>query len=103
MEEVFSDDIPVIPFNGLFLSDLVFNFERNSNDSVSSSDQVSLCVNMQHKLIPYYKNHVAAKIVRYFLSFQSARHRFDKVLSGRERQLYSYFADIGRLGGEFQM
>lgn len=92
LDEVQKEEVPVIPFTGLFLSDLVFNYERRSETQSNSS-----------KTIPFYKNHLAAKVVRQFLAFQNPRHRFEKVLNGKERQLYSYFADIGRLGGEFSM
>lgn len=96
LDQVQREDIPVIPFNGLFLSDLVFNWERCNSHSSSVNYSNS-------ELIPFYKNHLAAKIVKQFLAFQQPKHQFVKVLSGKERQLYSYFADIGRLGGEFSM
>jgi hypothetical protein len=90
LEEVEKEEIPVIPFNGLFLSDLVFNWERESDQKTSS-------------LIPFYKNHLTAKILKQFLAFKQPKHQFQKVLNSKEKQLYSYFADIGRLGGEFSM
>lgn len=92
LDEVQKEEVPVIPFTGLFLSDLVFNYERPSQTKFNSSH-----------MIPFYKNHVAAKVVRQFAAFQHPRHQFEKILSGKERQLYSYFADIGRLGSEFSM
>ena len=95
LEEVQKEEIPVIPFNGLFLSDLVFNWERsNSSDS---------CDPKTSTLIPFYKNHLTAKIVKQFLAFKQPKHQFERVLSSKEKQLYSYFADIGRLGSEFSM
>ena len=90
LEDVQAEETPTVPFTGLFLSDLVYSWERNSGEH---SDF----------LIPVYKNHLAAKILRQFIAFQSKSHRFGKNLSEKERQLYSYFADIGRLGGEFSM
>ena len=102
LEDVQKEDIPVIPFNGLFLSDLVFNWERSSS-SPSPSEELKNQNHQSPNLIPIYKNHLAAKIVRQFLEFQNRRHRFEKELSTKERKLYSYFADIGRLGGEFSM
>lgn len=92
LEEVQREEIPAVPFTGLFLSDLVFNWERNSSNNAE-----------MHSLIPVYKNHFAARIVRQFIAFQNKTHRFERDLSEKERQLYSYFADIGRLGGEFSM
>ena len=95
LEEVQKQEIPVIPFNGLFLSDLVFNWERpNSSDSIYSKNS---------HLIPFYKNHLTAKILKQFLDFKHEKHQFEKVLNSKEKHLYSYFADIGRLGGEFSM
>jgi hypothetical protein len=90
LEEVEKEEIPVIPFNGLFLSDLVFNWERESDQKTCP-------------LIPFYKNHLTAKILKQFLAFKQPKHQFQKVLNSKEKQLYSYFADIGRLGGEFSM
>ena len=90
LEDVQAEETPTVPFTGLFLSDLVYSWERNSGEH---SDF----------LIPVYKNHLAAKILRQFIAFQSKSPRFGKNLSEKERQLYSYFADIGRLGGEFSM
>ena len=111
LEEVQKDEIPVIPFNGLFLSDLVFNWERPTNNNSTNSTNNNnnngsdplKSSNSNSSLIPFYKNHVAAKIVKQFLNFQQPKHQFEKVLSSKEKQLYSYFADIGRLGGEFSM
>lgn len=94
LEGVYGEDVSVVPFNGLFLSDLVFNWERTNSNSQDPCDS---------KIIPFYKNHLAAKIVRQFLEFQHSRHQFQRTLTSKERQLYSYFADIGRLGGEFSV
>lgn len=90
LEEVQREQVPAVPFTGLFISDLVFNWERNSGDRFDA-------------LIPVYKSHMAAKIVRQFIAFQGKSHGFGRDLGEKERQLYSYFADIGRLGGEFGM
>lgn len=96
LEEVEKQEIPVIPFNGLFLSDLVFNWERQNSDLINFNSKTSF-------LIPFYKNHLTAKILKQFLAFKHPKHQFEKVLNSKEKQLYSYFADIGRLGGEFSM
>lgn len=99
LEGVYGDNVPVIPFNGLFLSDLVFNWERsNSNSNSNTQDPCDFI-----EIIPFYKNYLAAKILRQFLAFQHPRHQFQRTLATKERQLYSYFADIGRLGGEFSV
>lgn len=95
LEEVQKEEIPVVPFNGLFLSDLVFNWERSNNSDSNDPKTASL--------IPFYKNHLTAKIVKQFLAFKQPKHQFEKILSAKEKHLYSYFADIGRLGGEFSM
>ena len=123
LEDVQKEEIPVIPFNGLFLSDLVFNWERsypqninnnntntnntnnsnNNNNIINNNNNIINNNNNNVKLIPFYKNHMASKIIRQFLAFQQARHGFERILNSKERQLYSYFADIGRLGGEFTL
>lgn len=125
LEEVGGEAVPAVPFTGLYLSDLVFNWERpddafrsetvisvssgggrNERGGTKLSDNARLdascsLVRLAPTIIPFYKNHVAAKIVRSFRMFKHPQHRFEQTLSARERQLYSYFADVGRLGGEF--
>lgn len=98
-EEISFEDVAAVPFNGLFLSDLIFNLERCSMEA--SKDKTKEA--SSSSLLPFYKNQLAAKIVRQFLAFKNPRHQFERNLNGKERQLYSYFADIGRLGGEFSM
>lgn len=97
-DQICSEDLSMVPFNGLFLSDLVHNWERSINSHSNSNSN-----NFNDKCIPFYKAHVASKIIRQFTAFKHSKHEFKRVLSERERQLYSYFADIGRLGGEFSI
>ena len=101
MEEVFDGEevdspagIP-IPFTGLFLSDSVFNWEQQDGHLQNLPNHIP-------SPLPVYKCHVIAKIVRQFRQFKHASLKLDQVkLDGKQRQLYSYFADIGRLGGDF--
>jgi len=93
LEEILGDRGAVVPFVGLFLSDLVMNYER--------PESCDLEVSRDSPMIPFYKNHLAAKIVRLFCAFQRPQYRVTTFLTGHERQMYSYFADVGRLDGEF--
>lgn len=101
MEEVFDGEeldclagtVP-IPFTGLFLSDSVYNWEQQDEQLQSLPRHVP-------KPLPVYKCHVAAKIIRQFRQFKQASLKNCIKLDGKQRALYSYFADIGRLGGDF--
>jgi hypothetical protein len=101
MDEVFDGEeldcppgtIP-IPFTGLFLSDSVYNWEQQDEQLQSLPRHVP-------KPLPVYKCHVSAKIIRQFRLFKQASLKTHLKLDGKQRALYSYFADIGRLGGDF--
>ena len=98
LEEILGEREAVVPFVGLFLSDLVMNYERPE-----ACDEFDCGMDTTDKvpLVPFYKNHLAAKIVRLFCAFQRPQYRVTTLLTAHERQLYSYFADVGRLDGEF--
>lgn len=99
MEEVFDEELdasgpPPIPFTGLFLSDSVYNWEQ-------ADAQLRNHPPTEEKPLAVYKCHVIAKILRQFRQYKQAASKSSLKLTNRQRQLYSYFADIGRLGGDF--
>lgn len=99
MEEAFDEETdasspPPIPFTGLFLSDSVYNWEQ-------ADDQLRAHPPTEKKPLAVYKCHVIAKILRQFRQYKQAASKSTLKLTNRQRQLYSYFADIGRLGGDF--
>ncbi len=92
--ELYSGPGVPIPFTGLFLSDSVYNWEQQD-------DQLQSLPRHVPKPLPVYKCHVASKILRQFRQFKQAALTNTVNLSSKQRALYSFFADIGRLGGDF--
>lgn len=93
-EEVDSPGGTPVPFTGLFLSDSIFNWEHQDEQLQSFPKHVA-------KPLPVYKCHVAAKVIRQFRQYKQVAMKTAIKLDDKQRQLYSFFADIGRLGGDF--